>query len=252
MAMANLGDDAKMLIRRAKKHYDEFKQYRDGHIMGPMWDIRHRQVEGGHAYRLVLNRPMFVEMKPIVADLANNVIHSLDLLVGDLARAGGADRNYTTKFPWIEQDVDFQGALRGLSKVIGPRATGAINGVRNKWSPHLKHVHAMETVSNLSKHWELVPTTAGAAAVAWRVPGGQKIWELSKDAFANADEHEFPTVPKPFEGACQLLVSFKFAGLGEGFDPTPETVIDYAMQYAEEIIAAVEQVGLQVSAPMPV
>ena len=240
--MGNLGDDAKMLIRRAKKHYDEFKQYRDGHIMGPMWDIRHRQVEGGYAYRLVLNRPMFVEMKPVVADLANNVIHSLDLLVGDLARAGGEDRNYSTKFPWIETEVDFQGALKGLSKIIGAKAAEAIDGVRRKWNPQLKHVHALKTVSNLSKHWELVPTTAGAAAIAWMVPGeGQKIWELPKDAFANANEHEFPPVPKLFEGGCQLLVSFKFSGLGEGFDPTPETVIDYATKYAEEIISAVEQ-----------
>lgn len=250
--MRNLADDAKLLMRRANKHYDEFKQYRDGKIMGPMWDIRHRQVEGGHAYRLVLNRPMFVEMKPVVADLANNVIHSLDLLVGDLARAGGADRNYSTKFPWIEKEVDFQGALKGLSKIVGLKAADAIDSVRKKWNSQLKHVHALKTVSNLSKHWELVPTTAGAAAVAWMVPGGQKIWELPKDAFADADEHEFSTVPKLFEGGCQLLVSFKFAGLGEDFDPTPETVIDYAMKYAEDIIAAVEQAGPEAPKPMPV
>lgn len=240
--MAKLGDDAKMLIRRAKKHYDEFKQYRDGHIMGPMWDIRHRPVESGYAYRLILNRPMFAELKPVVADLANNVIHSLDLLIGDLARAGGAkDRSYSTKFPWIEKEADFRGALKGLSKVIGSEASEAIDGVRQKWKAGREHVYALKTVSNLSKHWELVPQMAGAAAVAWHLPGGmQEIWELPKDAFDHADEYEFPAVPKLFESGCYILMSFKFEGLGEGFDPTPETVIDYAMKYAEDTISAVE------------
>jgi hypothetical protein len=109
-------DDAKLLLQRAKKHIQEF-QARLG-SNPPTWQITtHRDADGSYVYSLNVNRNTLREVKPITADAANNLVHSLDHVAAACARLVGTGRSRSLFYPIDDNNARFA----TLDKRVRPR-----------------------------------------------------------------------------------------------------------------------------------
>lgn len=241
-------DDSRALLDRARKHYQEFN-----YLVGPaepsLWKIDERAGSRPetYTYTLSIDWDVLTKVKPVAADIANNLVHSFDHLVGASARIWGRDRVRNLYFPWESDDEKFEAKLKKLRPVIGDAGADCILSVRERHRMWLPNIHPIKELSNSGKHWQLIPSTSAAAAIAAKIPGqiGQKIWEFAPDAFVNADWHDFAIdVPRMSNTRFQILISFGFDGLGNRHPLSPETMFEGAFRYAQDMIDTIaEAVG---------
>ena len=239
-------EDSKILCERAQRHFDEFNQLIARDSRPSLWEIKEFADEGGETftYVLLVNRGVLSQVKPVAADVANNLVHALDQLVGAAARLRGHGRQRNLYFPWLLDEASFERRLRELEVFIGSGAVAAIRDVRQRHNASLPHVHAIKEVSNSGKHWELIPSSASAAAVAVDLPGQpQRIWEVPPDAFYQSEVYEFAVgVPRMRDVAFMVVIKFEFEGLGEGVPASPDNIFSWAFRYVRDMIEAVSEV----------
>jgi hypothetical protein len=243
-AIADWFEDSKALCDRAKRHYDEFQDIVGRNADPSLWEIKEWADEGAETftYGLLLNWEVLAQVKPVAADVANNLVHSLDQLVGAAARLRGRSRDRNLYFPWVLDEVAFERKLPVLESFIGSRNITAIREVRERHRLWLPQIHAVKEISNSGKHWALIPSNASAAAVAVNLPGKpQKIWQVPPDAFHAAPLYEFAVnVPRLVNVPFHIVIRLDFDGLGDGVPASPDTIFDCAFRYVRDMIAAVE------------
>jgi len=239
-------EDARSLRDRAQRHFDEFQQLIGRSANPPLWEVKeYPDGDGGtFTYALHLNHDILTKVKPVAADAANNLVHSLDQLVGAAARLHGRGRHRNLYFPWILDEIAFERQLRALEQLIGTGAVTAIREVRNRHKAALPHIHAVKTVSNSGKHWALTPSTSSAAAVAVNLPGQpQKIWDIPPAAFEGSEAYDFAVGVQRMQGVpFMVLLQFAFEGLGEGVPASPDDIFSWAFRYVKDMIDAVDAV----------
>lgn len=235
-----LFEDVMMMLARARKHQEEFDACFTGRAGPPPWSVEDVAIEEGFSCTLCINCSRLKELKPIAADLCNNLVHALDQLVGAAARSNGHDHSRDVYFPWILEDETFERALRRLSKYIGEAAAEAILRARAACAPFLAAAHLAKKISNSGKHWEFIPSRASVPAVAINRPGGSpQIFDIPGDALEECFYYEFYRGPERMtEHPIVVVVGLSFEGLGDPLVST-DTVFSSAFRYVSEVIEAV-------------
>lgn len=202
-------DDANVWLRRADQHIEEFRMLRDFRY-NPLWRIDITQgLDGTFVYRLIYNRELAPKLKVIAAEAASALFQVLDHVFAVGSRLSGIARKQGVSWPFAVKDevdnsaADAVGALPSLVPDIGGKlAEFAKKGLRDEWLnliretfdenlPRLAMVSNVKKVSVSGKHWELIPTADGAAAVAWTDPAThhQQIYQIPRDAFDLSNEY---------------------------------------------------------------
>lgn len=202
-------DDANVWLRRADQHIEEFRRLRDFRH-NPLWRIEIAQrADGTFVYRLIYNRELAPRLKVIAAEAASALFQVLDHVFAVGARLSGIARKPGVSWPFVVKDemdnsaADAVGALPRLVPDIGDKlAEFQKKGLRDEWLnliretfeenlPRLAMASNIKEVSLSGKHWELIPTADGAAAVTWTDPvtHRQQIYQIPRNAFDLSNEY---------------------------------------------------------------
>ena len=228
------------MLERARKHQREFNSLIWGDDQPRLWSIEENQEkDGSYTYALFVDQSRLKELKPVVADLANNLVHALDQLVGALARLHGHERSHLY-FPWALGDAKFQRCLEKLKPFIGDNSVQEILTARERQRFNLPHAQLVKEVSNSSKHWELVPSRASVMGIAVNRPGQpQQIWSVP-DSDLDDYYYVFCNTTERMSGLpFQMLVGLRFFGLDSEIAASPDTIFDCAFRYVEDVIKSV-------------
>lgn len=178
-----------------------------------------------HAAELTLDRAILQELKPVIADIANNLVHALDHVAAAArvqANTGKAGRLY---FPITDDDDAFGERIAEARLYIGDDWADLFTAAREHHRIYLAYLKTVKTLSNEAKHWELRPGMAGAHAVQWFAPG-HHIEQVPAGHFAANDTYRFWEAAEPFPNVgIQVVASFKIRG--EGVD---EVDLDSVLQ----------------------
>lgn len=227
-------DDAVLLWARAQQHLAEYRRE-------PVpWRFQEDQdpSTGEWVYGLALDRENLRCRKPIVSDIANNLIHALDQVLAACARAYGGPRSHIY-YPIDNDDVRFAAALAKLSKAVSPNVITLFDQVRSA-DPFRNHLRTLKALSNSAKHWALAPPTAAIEAAGIASPAGRVIFDVPAGYFDQNDVFEIArTVERLQPLATELLVGMRFLGLDEydGFDPM--TVFTSGSRHVAQVLTQV-------------
>jgi hypothetical protein len=100
-------------------------------------------------------------MKPVIGDIANNLIHALDQVAAVASRAGSSDRPKGLYFPIAPDDVAYAKKRKALEKLLDPPWLDLFAAVREKHKPWQGYLWLLNQISNSAKHWELVAGGCG-------------------------------------------------------------------------------------------
>lgn len=239
-SLDELFGDVQLMLNRARKHQQEISSLISGTGAGQWWGIEERILDGGYCYSLVIKCQQLRELKPVAADLCNNVVHALDQLVGALTRANGNDNSERLQFPWKADDAEFEKALARLSKWVSNDAVECIRAARAECAQWIPHAHLAKDISNSGKHWELVPSSVTVPAVIVHRPSGPpEIFNLPPKAIEEKLYYEFYTGPDPLgNSSVTAAIGLRFTGISE--EPvSPDSVFSAAFRYAETVFRTV-------------
>lgn len=234
--------DSRALLSRAKVHYAELVSLWNRERADPLWSIAFDRVEGGQfRYQLKLNRPLLVQMRPVMADTANNIVAALDHVIAATARLGGHGREVRTYFPWLFEDEPFRRAIAQIAGWTGPAVAGAIEDIWFNDGFERPHLRGAKELSNSGKHWELLHSVSGAHCIQMAAPGDRRRFDVPEDAFEGTDAFEFLRVDRPLgDVPFYIVLSLAVRGLPEGIPSSPDSIFECSLRIAERIIDAVE------------
>ena len=239
-ALDELFGDVHLMISRAKKHEQEFNALLSGQGDSAWWYISENNSDVGYCYAVVIRCQKLRELKPVVADLCNNLVHALDQLIAALTRANGRDNAGKLFFPWVLDERKFHKNLRLLEKTIGPEACDCIRAARKQCENDIVHAHLAKEISNAGKHWELVPSSAVIPAITFMFgDGSSKIFELPSNSLEENLYFEFYDGLEKLE-ACPIraVIGLRLAGISED-QVSPLSVFAAAFQYVEAVVTNV-------------
>lgn len=234
--------DAHALLDRAKLHYQELQKLWHRERSDPMWSIsEERGNDGIFAYRLNFNRQLVAEMRPIMADTANNIVAALDHLVSACARINGHGRDVRTSFPWLFEDEPFRKALGKVAILTGEHVASVIEDVWFNNGFERPHLQAAKELSNSGKHWELMHSASGAHAVQIEAGASRQMFQIPADAFENSDVYEFGKSENSIIGVpCSIVLSLSVRGLPEGLPSSPDFIFECSQRFAERLLNEVQ------------
>jgi len=242
-------DDAQLLYGRAQDHVAEYNRRSGTEPL--LWQIvSGREPESGtFTGTLILDRSLLRAMKPVIADIANNLIHSLDQVAAAASKAGSDDRPKGLYFPIAPDDLAYARKRKALEKLLDPQWLDLFDAARDKHRPWQGYLWLLKEISNAAKHWELVAGGAGAAAIGWHLPGEQHqtIVDIPKDHFAANDSFVFwrDTAPAP-KLPFQIVTQHRFEGVGDG-EASVDSVFSTCSRFVADVIAESRQ---RLGAPM--
>lgn len=226
-------DDAQLLYDRAQTHRGEFHA-RASAGTGGLWGIRRSTPADGaaHAAELTLDRTILRELKPVIADTANNLVHALDHVAAAARVQADTGKTGRLYFPITDNDGVFGDRIAEALPYIGDDWADLFTAAREQHRPFLAYLKTVKTLSNEAKHWQLRPGTAGALAVQWFAPD-HHIEQVPASHFAKNDSYRFWEAAEPFPNVgIQIVASFKIGG--EGVDPVN---LDSVLQTSSNFVA---------------
>jgi hypothetical protein len=231
-------DDAQLLFDRAQAHRCEF-----GRLVGVgpnlMWNVRRAALpdDATHNAKLVLDRMILRRTKPIIADIANNLVHSLDHIAATARHQADTGKQGNLYFPITVDDTLFAQRIAKASAYIGAEWADLFRAAREQHRLFLPYLKAIKQLSNAAKHWELRPGTAGAHAVQWFAPHHQ-IEQIPGGYFAEHESFRFWEGPEPFPNvAVQIITSFRI--IGEDLDEVDlESVVSTSSNFVANLLTA--------------
>lgn len=238
--LEELFDDVGLMVARARKHKAEFAEVI---ARESWWSIEEgRTASGAFSNTLVIRCQQLKELKPIAADLCNNLVHALDQMIGALTRANGRDNSERLQFPWQADQAKFERSLSRIEKSIGRDAADCIRGARDECRLALPAAHLAKVVSNSGKHWELVPSTASIPAIAVHRPGAQQqIFNLPPNALEEHLHYTFYEGPDRLrQFPMTVLIGLNFSGLSDDL-VSPNAVFGSAFHYVETVVRSVSE-----------
>ena len=238
-------DDARALLDRARKHFDDFEALIHSREGQGLWQTTERRDPrtGEYFYRLHLDRQKLIKAKPIIADSATNLASALDHVAAAIAKANGSNRLTNLYFPWGFTDELFDKKLAKVEPVLGSKLSRVLAEARANHRHEVHHVEAAKQISNSGKHWELMFTAGAAHGVALHIPGeGQRIFQVPADAFAEADAFEYHRGPERLPRVpLSILVGLTIGGLDEGLPKSPDSIFGCSFRFVDGVIAAVDK-----------
>lgn len=237
--------DAQAWYDRAQIHIGEYRElaYDQRH---QIWTVHsQRQADGGFDHTLKFNREILPRLKPIACEAANALFQSLDNIVGAAARSADVPRGNDISWPWaIEPDPesDLAGAMRpAISKKL---KTLRKNRLPDKWlaliertfaapAIGLQHIDVVKEVSLSGKHWELVPTEAGALAASWWIADSTQpvIVQIPPDHFDGNDGFVLPAQNALVDRGFQIMTRTVLVAERKNFQPEPISALEYASRF---------------------
>ena len=241
MVATDLLDDAQLLFERAQTHKREL-----GGLLGAgpglLWNIgRSISADGQHRAELRIDRGAQRRAKPILADVANNLVHALDHVTAAARKSAGLPNPRNLYFPIERDDDDYAKAIEKKVAIhIDQPWINIFAAAREAHRPYLHYLQLVRILSRESKHWELIAGTAGALAVQWFPPGSQqhRIVEMPADHFSANDSYTIWEVPEPFPNVgVQILTNYRVAG--EDIEEVSlESVLATSFTFVAGVIAA--------------
>ena len=238
MAAIDLLDDAQLLFERAHVHKRELDRLLGA---GPtlLWNIKRSIApEGQHRAELWIDRNVQRKAKPVLADIANNLVHALDHVTAAARKAAGLPNPRNLYFP-IEHDDDAYAKV--VDKKVAPHLDQAwIDLFTEAREAHRHYLHYLQMVRMLSreaKHWALATGTAGALAVQWFLPGSKQhqIVEIPADHFAKNDSYVVWEADHPFPNvAVQIITNYLIVGDEEA---SLDAVFSTSFTFVKTVIA---------------
>lgn len=234
--------DACALLARARKHYEELNGLVGGGAGSDIWSIRQdRDRENGEwLYRLELDRSKLTSAKPVIADIANNVVSALDHVVAAMAKAQGQVRLRSLYFPCDKIEEDFERAIsRKVEPRIGTDMTKRLVAARDKHRHEVSHVAAAKQISNSGKHWELMLVASSVHGVAVHEIGqSQRIFQVPEGAFAASDDFEFYRGAEPLPNVpLSIAVGLSIEGLDADLPNSPTSIFECSFRFVDDVIS---------------
>lgn len=240
MAATDLLDDAQLLFERAQAHKRELNGLL-GAGPGLLWNIeRSTSPDGQHRAELRIDRSVQRRAKPILADVANNLVHALDHVTAAARKAAGLSNPRNLYFPIEHDDDDYAKAIeKKIAVHLDQPWIDIFAASREAHRPYLHYLQLVRILSRESKHWELAAGTAGALAVQWFPPGSQqhRIVEMPADHFAANDSYTILESVAPFPNIrVQIVTDYRVAG--EGIEAASlESVLSTSFTFVTSVIA---------------
>lgn len=240
MAATDLLDDAQLLLERAQAHKREL-----GGLLGAgpglLWDIgRSTSPEGQHRAELRIDRGVQRRAKPILADVANNLVHALDHVTAAARKSAGLPNPRNLYFPIERDDDDYAKAIEKKVAVhLDQPWIEIFAAARETHRPYLHYLQLVRILSRESKHWELAAGTAGALAIQWLPPGSQqhRIVEMPADHFAANDSYTIWEAAEPFPNVgVQIVTNYRIAG-EDIEEASLESVLSTSFTFVSGVIA---------------
>jgi hypothetical protein len=240
MVATDLLDDAQLLLDRAQAHKRELGNLL-GAGLGLLWNIgRSTSPEGQHFAELRIDRGVQHRAKPILADVANNLVHALDHVTAAARKSAGLPNPRNLYFPIERDDDDYAKAIEKKVAVHLDRPwIDIFAAAREAHRPYLHYLQLVRILSRESKHWELAAGTAGALAVQWFPPGSHqhKIVEMPADHFAVNDSYPIWEAAEPFPNvAVQIVTNYRIAG-EDIEEASLESVLSTSFTFVAGVIA---------------
>lgn len=241
MAASDLLDDAQLLLERAQAHKRELGGLLSAGT-GLLWDIgRSTSSEGQHGAELRIDRGVQRRAKPILADVANNLVHALDHVTAAARKSAGLPNPRNLYFPIERDDDDYAKAIEKKVAVhLDQPWIEIFAAAREAHRPYLHYLQLVRILSREAKHWELAAGTAGALAIQWFPPGSQqhRIVEMPADHFATNDSYTIWEAAEPFPNvAVQIVTNYRVAG--ENIEEASlESVLSTSFTFVAGVIAA--------------
>lgn len=241
--MANPFADARLLLDRAAKHEREFAQTTER-----LWTYTGERIsKETFRYRVVRNAELLPELKPIVADAANNLRSALNLLTAEATRLQSDSQESENcsqpDFPFPNKNATLKLSTKGIRKHIGDAYTKAIEAVWKTPFTYPYYLHVLRQVSNLSKHWQLREVDQSIMALQPH-PSDRGPINLADDYFLHHDSFEWegPKV-EAFRSIVRLSFGdFQFRPPEIPRPPNPDTVLRTSFYYVRRMIEAFEEV----------
>lgn len=247
MAPTDFLDDAQLLHDRAQAHRGEFSNLVG---IGPdlLWNVRRAALGDGATYSadLVLDRAVLRRTKPVIADIANNLVHALDHIAAAARRQANTGKPGRLYFPITADDANFAERIAEVAGYVGTDWAGLFTTAREQHRLYLPYLATIKQLSNEAKHWELRPGMAGAHAVQWFAPNHQ-IKQIPAGHFATNDGFRFWEGPEAFPNVgVQIVTSFRIRG--EDLDEVDlESVVSTSSNFVAALLvesrALLEQAG---------
>jgi len=246
-------DDARLLLNRTKKHIQELRDLLGTGPATPVWSIEcRRDTDGKFVYSLRTNRALLRELKAVIADAANNLVHSLDHVAAACARAGNAARSRSLYFPIAEDDAKFAEADKAVRPLVGPIFMDHFANLRTRnrrpFHPsRYSYLALMKEMARDNKHWSLSPAHSQVNAVAWMLPDAQSqtIVEIPEAHFDTSEEFEFwkTAEPAPPGMGFEIIVGLTLKGFASFPNASIDIAFDEAARLVEEVIVETERLA---------
>ncbi len=246
-------DDARLLLGRAKKHVREFRGLFSRQAPTPVWSIKCSEgADSGYIYSLQINRDTLHEMKPVMADAANNLVHGLDHVAAACARLSNTGRSRNLFFPISDDDAKFALLERIVRPYVGDPYMDLFARLRtrNRQPFHpsrYSYLVLMKEMAGGNKHWNLSPAHSNANAVGWVLPGAstQTIVDIPEAHFETCDEFEFlkTAEPAPERMGFSVVLGLTLKGFASFPEASTDSAFDVAIRLVEEVIEETERLS---------
>lgn len=243
-------EDARLLLVRAKEHYQEFDARIHG--KGGLWSYSLKQIDGARfAHSLALNRLLIPKLKPVVGDIANNLRHALDQLSSAVARTTLSHekqdkRRQDIAFPFPDDRGEISSALEKRRFFLGDAYASKVEEVWHIHRAYEYYFRVVRTISNHSKHWVLELVHPNAHAVQLIKSGEARTpVQIPKDHFATNDEFRWTN---GLAHGCEFLIDLRFSDIqprpqSVPMAPSPDSVFSCTIRYVEDMIVGFEAVA---------
>ncbi|HMN53430.1 MAG TPA: hypothetical protein PKC32_04495 [Sphingopyxis sp.] len=238
MSSSDLLEDARLLFDRAQAHRQHF-HHRTGIGDGLLWDIRRTTSPDGsvHGADLILDRDALKRAKPVIADIANNLVHALDHIAAAARRQANTGKAGRLYFPFTLDEADYAQRIAAMTDFVGADWAALFTAARTQHQLYLPLLQRLKAISNEAKHWELRPGMAGAHAIQWFAPD-HHIVDIPAGHFAAHDSFSFWEGPAPFPNTDVTIVT-SFRIRDDGADEVDlEPVLETSTAFVAGLLAA--------------
>lgn len=235
--------DARLLLERANKHSQElFDECRK------LWRLETEAKNSqDYRHRITFNRAALPKLRPIVADVANNLRHALDHLAAEAARQhfGTADLDHRIrqkiKFPFPKWDDTLELSADALAPFVSAEAYERITAVWESPVTYPYYLHVVRVVSGAAKHWELRSIVPQILAIQ-PFPESRTVIEVPAGHFEENDTFEWEG---PAIEGCRSAERLVFGDISHRpatipSPPDPDTVFRTTATYVQRMIEALE------------
>jgi hypothetical protein len=239
MAATDLLDDAQLLFERAQAHKRELDRLL-GAGPGLLWNIRRSaSPEGQHRAELRIEREVQRLAKPVLADVANNLVHALDHVTAAARKCASRPNPRNLYFPIERDDASYEKVIEKKVAVhLDQPWINIFAAARERHRPYLHYLQLVRCLSRESKHWELTAGTAGALAAQWFPLGSRlpQIVQIPVGHFAVSDSYPIWEAAEPFPNVgVQIVTKYEIAG-EDIEDASLESVLSTSFTFVAGVI----------------